>query len=81
MAVNPLWTVSFQATAFATLILAAVWVLSAFRAIVLALMSRYRIYGACVQQAARYSYVFRSDGFTLKIWVRARPSHGQLEGR
>ncbi|KZV71639.1 hypothetical protein PENSPDRAFT_650499 [Peniophora sp. CONT] len=48
---SSIWSTSFQAAAFATLIFAAV------------------IYGACVQQVARYSYVFRNDNPTLKIWV------------
>ncbi|VDB82914.1 unnamed protein product [Peniophora sp. CBMAI 1063] len=48
---SSIWTTSYQATTFATLILAAV------------------IYGACVQQVARYAFVFRGDSFALKIWV------------
>lgn len=30
-----------------------------------------RIYGAIVQQVARYIFVFRHDSITLKLWVRA----------
>ena len=69
---NPLWNTSFKATSFGVLLIAAVCVLAISWVLVALAHARFRrVYGTIVQQIARYIFVYRNDGTTLKLWVRA----------